>query len=148
MATTTVVMGLNGVEIRKDFPEQLADKLEAKLSKDCNLTANDSYSRGYWGKITYELHCCGVDTVDMQGEVLVGTPIPEESNDVVIKGEVEVPLEADLGAVRERSNLPETVLTTDTEGQPVVQKRKYTRRIVAEAPPEVPGIGGGAVDID
>ena len=138
----SIVAGLTGVEIREDLIQQL----DNKLSKDCNLTANDSYSRGYSAKITYEIHGYGVDTVDVTGEIQVGHDDPSEKDAVTTKDSVEVAQELELNTVRERSNLAEPVMTIDSEGRPEVRKRKYQRRLTVQAPPE--GLSGGAVDLD
>lgn len=138
------VAGLNGEEIIIDVCGLVAEKLRS----DCNLRAIDSYSGGYKAKVTIHLEAFGLDQAIVDYGVEVDETGPGEdlenpvdlmAPDVNLDTELEVPVEADLSLVRERSSQ----IAPDFEIKPVemtpegpigaTQKRKYTRRLKALA---------------
>lgn len=129
------VVGLSGGEIITD----ILDQIEKRLRRDCNLRDSDSYGRGYLGKITIHLELQAMDTaqIDVE-EVLKPSPdLPigteefsvEGVKDVVVDETIEIPLESDLTAVRDRSDQPIPIQTLDpTTGKPEIKRRSYLRK--------------------
>ena len=130
MAEGDYVEPLNGREIINDLLYQI----DEKLSKDCNLRESDAYASGYSAKVTVHIEAYGMDTATVEVEVAVGkartSSNPEK--DRVIDAELEIPVEAALDQVRERSNQPVPTLTIDTGGKPMVRQRKYGRSAPTE----------------
>jgi hypothetical protein len=139
------VPSLNGEEIVLDLCGLIAEKLRS----DCNLRPIDGYSGGYRASVKIHLEAFGLDSAIVDytveaDETGLGqdaeNPVDLENPDEVIDTELEVPVEADLSLVRERSAQP----TPDFEMKPVAeitaegpvgktQPRKYTRRLKALA---------------
>lgn len=135
------VQGLNGNEIVDDIIAQL----RKRLSGDCSLRPQDSYSRGYSAKVTYHLECYGLDKETVDGEFDLGAAQDDLDADV-IDGALDVAQEENLGEVRDRieaANDEQDVIPTDEEieyqGAALTPaKRKYTRKVKLAA--------GGAED--
>jgi hypothetical protein len=121
MADGDYVEPLTGEEIITDLCCLLADKLR----KDCNLRDADSYQGGYSAKVTVHLEAYGMDTANVDVEVAAGKP--KDDPDEVIDTTLDVPAEAALDQVRERSDQPVPTLAMD-DGQQVVRPRRYIRR--------------------
>lgn len=136
MPDATFVQPLSGSEVIEDFLGQIRKRLQGS----CNLRSTDAYPRGYSGKFTYTLECYGVDTVIEQGELITG-PHKDDPQTTIVHGDSEIPLEPELNAVRERSGQDEPVLATTADGNEIVRKRRYSRRVTASAPLPT---GGGA----
>lgn len=146
------IPALNGEEIIQDACGALAEKLRT----DCNLRPIDGYAGGYKAKISIHIEAFGLDqaTVDYTVDLDESGPSGDPENpvdlslpDTLIDTELEIPVELDLSAVRERSQqiTPdfETKAMDYTEEGPVdpgkPTPRKYTRRLKALA-----GAQGGA----
>lgn len=157
MSDLTFIPALNGEEIVLDLCGLIAEKLRS----DCNLRPIDGYAGGYKAKVSIHLEAFGLDsaTVDYEVEADESGPGQDEENpvdltapDVNLDTELEVPIEADLSLVRERSSQ----IAPDFEAKPVLeiteegpvpaepQKRKYTRRLKALAVAQ--GGAAGALD--
>jgi hypothetical protein len=131
----TFIPGLNGEEIIEDLCVALAEKLR----NDCNLRKIDNYSGGYKASIpSIHIETFGLDQADVNYELEVDNTTPDQDitePDTVIDTELEVPVEADLSLVRERSRQ----VAPDFEAKPEItdegpvqpQKRKYSRRLKA-----------------
>lgn len=138
------IPALNGEEIIQDACGALAEKLRT----DCNLRPIDGYAGGYKAKITIHIEAFGLDqaTVDYEVELDESGPSGDPYNpvdlalpDTVIDTEIEIPVELDLSAVRDRSNQ----IAPDFESKPLEYTeegpvdtgkpapRKYTRRVKA-----------------
>jgi hypothetical protein len=111
---------LSGEEIVVDLCSQIAQKLR----NDCNLRESDAYSGGYSAKVTVHLEAYGMDTVEVKAQIATGTA--QENPDELIDTTYEVPVEAALNKVRERSDQPVPTLSNEA-GQPVVRPRRYVR---------------------
>lgn len=137
----TFVPALNGSEMVEDLCGLIAEHLR----KDCNLREIDGYSGGYKATVKIHLEAFGLDTAVVDVEIStdetgpgqdVDNPVDLTLPDVDLDTELDVPVEADLSLVRERSSQiapdfeinPAVELTEEGPvGQP--QKRKYSRRI-------------------
>lgn len=136
------IPALNGEEIIQDLCGLIAEKLRT----DCNLRPIDGYAGGYKAKVTIHLEAFGLDqaTVDYTVESDETGPGQDgnsfEEPDVNLDTEIEIPIEADLSLVRERSSQP----TPDFEMKPALEitedgpvdqpkPRKYSRRVKALA---------------
>lgn len=140
------IPALNGEEIIQDLCGAVAEKLRT----DCNLRPIDGYAGGYKATVKIHIEAFGLDQATVDYEVSVdesgqatdaeGEPVDLSIPDTLIDTELEIPLEENLSAVRDRSSQP----TPDFEIKPVVEiteegpvgephKRKYTRRIRALA---------------
>ena len=110
------VPALNGEEIVLDLCAIIAEKLRS----DCNLRQIDGYSGGYKASVKIHIECFGLDTATVDYPIEVDETIPDPQNvleepDDVIDVELEVPVEADLSLVRERSNQ----IAPDFEAKPL-----------------------------
>jgi hypothetical protein len=134
MAEGDYVEPLTGREIINDLLWQI----DEKLTKDCNLRDSDAYAGGYSAKVTISIQAYGMDTAAVEAEVSTGKPkAVDPEKDRGIEATLEVPAEAALDQVRERSDQPVPTLTVDSGGKPLIRPRRYGRRDSA-AP------GGGA----
>lgn len=143
------LQGLNGSEIKEDATVQFRKELDRAGASV--LRHNDSYSRGYSLKLTYELKCYGLDQETVTGEVSIGTEQDDPDAEVKV-GEVIIEQEEDLSEVRERiKDAKREAEGGDSQGgeeievptgDGVRQKRKYTRKLQLASP----GVIGGAED--
>jgi hypothetical protein len=125
------VEGLTGEEIINDVLDQLGRKLHG----DCNLRETDAYPGGYEGEIEYHLRLRGMDTAEVKATVIVGSPRTGLNENAEVKtadGRVEIALEPELNVVRQRSDQGVPTLSKDENGHPIVKKRHYQRRSLAE----------------
>lgn len=138
----TFIPALNGEEIIQDLCGLIAEKLRS----DCNLRQIDGYAGGYKAKVIIHLEAFGLDAATVDYEVSADETAPGqdgnpfEEPDVNLDVEMDVPVEADLSLVRDRSNQ----IAPDFEAKPAVEMteegpvalpgpRKYTRRLKALA---------------
>lgn len=155
MAAEGFVQGLSGEEILYD----VLDQVEKALRKDCNLRPTDSYGQGYSGKVEIHLKLIALDTTSVDVTAAVATSpalaasaeaaakeaaenagpkgagdqqMNQTSTDVEVKETIEIPVEGDLNAVRERSDQPIPTASVGLEGEPVVRGRSY-KKVVAGA---------------
>lgn len=153
MSDLTFIPALNGEEIITDLCGLIADKLRT----DCNLRPIDGYAGGYKAKVTIHLEAFGLDSATVDYEVEADetglgqdedNPVDLTAPDVNLDTELEIPVEADLSLVRERSSqiAPDFEAKPEiTEEGPVVPtKRKYTRRLKALAAAQ----GGAAGELE
>lgn len=142
----TFVVGLNGREIVND----VLDQVEKALLRDCNLRESDSYGQGYEGTIEITLKCRSLDVTEVHVTAEVqtspelqkqadenaakaakaaenaGTPAPEvNEKEFTITDKVEVELEPDLNAVRERSNQGVPMQSVGENGESTIRRRTY-----------------------
>lgn len=131
-----IVLGLNGQEIITD----ILDQVRTALSKDCNLRPTDSYGFGYEGTVEIKLKCRALDVAEVSvtaelrpspalQKLAAENPVPEGEaqvgKDVEIKEKIDIALEPNLNAVRERSNqgIP---MESVGQGTSEIKKRTYT----------------------
>lgn len=113
---------LSGDEIVKDVLAQI----ERRLRLSGNLRSVDAYPRGFDGVITIKLNMHGLDVAKVESEIQIGTPV-EDPEAVAVDEKVEIPLETDLQAVRDRADQGTPIVTTDEQGQTGLRRRKYVR---------------------
>ncbi|HEX5426506.1 MAG TPA: hypothetical protein VFW94_23365 [Candidatus Acidoferrales bacterium] len=150
MAVESLVIGLSGEEIIAD----LLDQIEKALRRDCNLRATDSYGGGYSGKIEIKLNLVAMDTTvltitkelaptedakkvlaekEASGELPVELPatgvfqVAQEMKPVEASATIDIPIEKDLNAVRERSGQGVPMESISPEGKHDVKRRRYAR---------------------
>jgi len=134
------VMGLSGREIIEDVLSQIRKALQ----RDCNLRESDSYGRGYSGKITVHLECFAIDTAMIEATVDLKpthqllkeapeTPQDADGHDVMVDTEIDIPVSANVDAVRKRSEQSVPVMTTEADGTPTVRRRSYASPVVSSA---------------
>jgi hypothetical protein len=136
------IQGLNGPEIIDDLVAQF----RKRLTGDCSLRPQDSYSRGYSAKITYHVECYGLDKEVVEGEFEVGNP--QDDPDAEIEdGTLDIAQEEDLSEVRERIRRADKESPADEEDDEpigdtpaIATKRKYTKKLKLASP----GVIGGA----
>lgn len=121
------VEGLTGTEIIEDA----LDQVQTKLRADCNLREADAYTGGYDGYVDVHLNLHGLDTVKVETRIPIGAPAlvapgPDDEA-ITVDAHVDIPLEARLNVVRERSGQEVPTLAKDDEGHVVVKKRRYAR---------------------
>lgn len=122
MAEENYVEPLTGEEIIIDLCTQIAEKLR----RDCNLRETDSYGGGYSATVTIHLEAYGLDTATVEATLSTGQT--QDQPDELIDTTVEVPVEAALNEVRERSEQPVPSLTQFEGEAPAVRPRRYVRR--------------------
>lgn len=162
MPVESLVVGLSGEEIIAD----VLDQIEKALRRDCNLRATDSYSGGYSGKIEISLNLHAVDTTfveikqpvsetenakklvsekEVAGELPVEFPsvgqfeVTQEVKPVEAAATVQIPIEPDVNAVRERSGQGVPMESVNSEGEHEVKRRKYARVTGGSLSPEEAG---------
>lgn len=121
------VEGLTGSEIIEDA----LDQVQTKLHADCNLREADAYTGGYDGYVDVHLNLHGLDTVKVETRIPISAParIAPDPNEeaITVDAHVNIPLEARLNVVRERSGQDVPTLAKDDDGHVVVKKRRYAR---------------------
>lgn len=143
---------LSGKEVVSDVLAQIGKK----LSTDCNLRATDGYSGGYSGSVTIKLNLHAVRITPVEMEIPLKTspelkaPVPSDfaSEDLIpmeVNEKIEIPVESNLEAVRDRTAelnresesateaTPEIEAESAEEGAEPRAKRKYTRRAALAA---------------
>jgi hypothetical protein len=147
MPNAEFVAGLSGQEIINDVLGQVRKALE----RDCNLRESDCYGRGYSGSIKLSLQLFDIDVAKVEAELALSptqellastpeTPQDVEGQDVNVEITLDIPQDADLNAVRERSSQAEpsnVEVPVDPTAPAVPQRRSYGK------PPTL----GGAVDV-
>ena len=132
--------------------EDVCGQVRKYLRMDCSLRKEDGYSGGFKGTIKIALDCYAVRAVHIETEVPVTMPPavkdaldalpPQELDKFEIAETIEIPLEPNLNAVRERikDNSEEALkgAAPDFVGDvvaetPIRTKRKYTRHALAGA---------------
>lgn len=114
--------------------DKVADEIEQKCLKDCNLRPSDNYPNGFSGEFITKLHLYGIDTVEVELPGKFGIPMPNLPAQTV-EEEVKIPYNSDLDEVRLRSQQSQPNLEKDAEGgMNVRQKRKYTRKTAPPVP--------------
>lgn len=124
MADTEYTEALTGEEIIVDLLEQVA----LKLRSDCNLRDSDSYLGGYSAKISIHLEAYGLDTAKVETQLAIGAS-REDTESEVIHEIIDIPVETDLDAVRDRSDQEIPTLSQETSSPLTPQKRRYTKKI-------------------
>lgn len=135
MANVEIVLGLTGREIRND----ILDQIDKALSKDCNLRDTDSYGLGYEGTVEIKLKCRAMDVTDVSVSAEL-RPTPElqklgtereqpgeevPTKEIEINEHVEIPLETNLNAVRERSDQGIPMQSVGEGGEPTIRHRTF-----------------------
>ncbi len=136
------IQGLNGPEIKANIKAKFAKVLDG----DCSLRPQDSYSRGFSAKITYHIEAYGLDKEVIEGTFEVGT-LQDDPDAEVVEGELEIPQEEDVSAVREENRMAEDGPEEEFEDAPdslptspvVSAKRKYTRKLKLASPSVIGG---------
>lgn len=145
MADEYGIQGLNGPEIKDNMKAKFAKALDG----DCSLRPQDSYSRGYSATITYRIEAYGLDKEVIEGTLELGTP-QDDPEAEVIEGELIIPQEEDVQAVREENRMaadgpqdePDDDQENPSDSPVVAAKRKYNRKLKLASV----GVIGGAED--
>jgi bifunctional DNA-binding transcriptional regulator/antitoxin component of YhaV-PrlF toxin-antitoxin module len=136
--------------------EDVVGQIRKYLRMDCSLRREDGYSGGFKGRIKIELDCYAVRAVHIEVEVPITIPPkiqealdvlpPDQLDKFEINETIEIPLEPNLNAVRQRikDNQPENLESEapapeDEENLVAPRtKRQYRKRTAAltEAVPE------------
>lgn len=141
--TMNYVNPLGGHEVIADVLGQI----RRRLATDCNLRQTDGYSGGYSGEVKIKLRLHAVKTSEVEMLIPISQSpevqapavtsfLPKEIEAVEVEEVVTIPLEDNLGTVRDRiTDNSEKSIESEAEPQTEEEvpsepraKRKYTRR--------------------